>query len=80
MGRGADTRRAIAALYTALHAAGVLHNMPAPEHWRRGRHGGVRLVSFSEALFRDDLHPDDWDAVCAAEDRAVAAILGLGED
>lgn len=57
----------------------MLHNTPAPAHWRTGKNG-IRLVCFADALFRDDMDGDDWDEVCAAEDRAVAAILGLGEE
>lgn len=75
----ADTRRAIAKLYHTLHAHGVLHNTPAAEHWRTSKNG-FRLVSFSEALFRDDMDEDDWDECCKAEDRVVANLLGLGED
>lgn len=53
--------------------------MPAAEHWRSTK-GGFRLVSFSEALFRDDMDEEDWEEVCRAEDGVVLNLLGLSDD
>lgn len=64
--------------YEDLHAAGVLHNTPRPEHWRLDENG-MRIVSFTEAMFRDDMHPVEWEDACKAEKLMVHDILSATE-
>lgn len=76
----ADSRHTILELYRVLHDVGVLHNAPGPEHWQRAKNGEFTLVSFAQALFRDNLPAEIWEEAVDAEEHMVLTMLGLTDE